>query len=246
MKIETYLINLDGSNERLQNATHQLNAQNVVFNRFSAVDGRGKPLSSFDSYNSEKAQEVMGRDLLNGEIGCYLSHLGCIEKFLRTDSDYLIVLEDDMKLSEDFKTSIQNILNYLDTHPNIDWYLINIGAKKKKLYKTLVKLSDLELNRAFYFPIRTIGLIWSRRGAEEFLKVGREMHAPIDNFLQTWLSHNAKGLSVWQPLVAPSGYESEIDNTRSVKTKKEWKYSYKRQFRMWKDRWCAIKNMSQY
>ena len=45
MKVVTYLINLDGSQERLERATQQLNQVNWPFERFSAVDGRGKDLT---------------------------------------------------------------------------------------------------------------------------------------------------------------------------------------------------------
>ncbi len=45
MKVVTYLINLDGSQVRLNGAT-QLNQVNWPFERFSAVDGRGKELNA--------------------------------------------------------------------------------------------------------------------------------------------------------------------------------------------------------
>jgi len=135
MKIATYIINLDSSNDRLESASMLLEAQNIPFERFAAVDGRGKPLSSFENYNDTKAQKVMGRSLLNGELGCYLSHVGCVEKFLKSDADYLVVLEDDMTICEDFKKTLDDMLIYLSKEYQRDWYLINIGAKKKKMYK---------------------------------------------------------------------------------------------------------------
>ena len=48
MKVETYLINLDGSDERLKNASEILLAQNIQFKRFPAVDGRRKSLDAFE------------------------------------------------------------------------------------------------------------------------------------------------------------------------------------------------------
>lgn len=48
MKVETYLINLDGSDERLERATQQLKDVDWAFERFSAYDGRGKELSTFE------------------------------------------------------------------------------------------------------------------------------------------------------------------------------------------------------
>ncbi|MCP5774097.1 glycosyltransferase family 25 protein, partial [Klebsiella pneumoniae] len=139
MKVVTYLINLDGSDERLAAATQQLNSVGWRFERFAAYDGRGKALSEFINYNDDQTNKVLGRSLMNSELGCYLSHYGCAEKFLATDADYLVVLEDDLKINSDFKIKIDSIIEYLHQHQDLNWYLINIAAKKKKLAKDITQ-----------------------------------------------------------------------------------------------------------
>lgn len=250
MKVETYLINLDGSNDRLENATKQLKQQNFPFVRFPAYDGRGKPLSDFKNYDDVMANQIMGRSLISSELGCYLSHAGCVQKFLETDADYLIVLEDDLKMVDDFKVTIDGILAYLDEHKELDWYVANLAAKKNKLSKTITVINGYELVHAYYFPIRAIGLIWSRKGAEEFVKLCFPMNVPVDNLIQSWLCKNGKGLSVWSPLLCPSGLESDIDGAvatqgqkRNAKEVREFSYTIKKQKRMWRDRFYAIKNL---
>lgn len=249
MKVETYLINLDGSDERLKSASEQLHAQNFPFTRFSAHDGRGKALSDFANYDDKKANAIMGRSLLNSELGCYLSHLGCVKKFLKTDADYLIVLEDDLKMSVDFQKTIQGILDYFDQHKEIDWYLVNLAAKKKKLYRPLHQVGDFTLLHAYYFPIRGIGLIWSKAGAAAFVQQAETMYMPVDNLFQTWLSENGKGFSVWPPLLCPNGLDSDIDGEQATQSlrrndrkNRSWSYSLKKQKRMWRDRAYAVKN----
>ena len=158
MKVVTYLINLDGSQERLERATQQLNQVNWPFERFSAVDGRGKALTEFANYDDQGAKDVLGRKLMNSELGCYLSHYGCAEKFLSTDADYLVVLEDDMKINQDFKNKLDGLIEYLDQHKELDWYLINIATKKKKLAKDITNINGMSVWHAFYFPIRGLGL----------------------------------------------------------------------------------------
>lgn len=250
MKVETYLINLDGSDERLQRATEQLQAVDWSFQRFSAYDGRGQDLASFENYDDVATQQTLGRRLLNSELGCYLSHYGCAEKFLQTDADYLVVLEDDMKITTDFKTSVEQILSYLDQHQDLDWYLINLAAKKKKFAKDIVKIDDFSLWHAYYFPIRGLGLIWSRKGAEAFVASGKTMAMPVDIFFQTWLSKNGKGLGVWPALVKPAGLDSDILGTvatqgisRKEKENRDSSYGLKKQKRMWRDRLYAFKHL---
>lgn len=59
MKVETYLINLDGSDQRLASATAQLQQEGCIsFTRFSAYDGRGKALSEFKQYDDAEAQRI--------------------------------------------------------------------------------------------------------------------------------------------------------------------------------------------
>ena len=91
-------------------------------------------------------------------MGCYLSHYGCAEKFLETDADYLVVLEDDIEVLPNFKQNLESLLSYLDQHKELDWYTVNIAAKKKKLAKDIVEFDHYSLWHAYYFPIRGVGL----------------------------------------------------------------------------------------
>ena len=252
MKVEAYLINLDGSHARLETATKQLAAQNFQFERFAAYDGRGKPLSDFKEYNDVKANDVMGRSLISSELGCYKSHLGCVEKFLKTDADYLVVLEDDIEIiDEQFKTTIDGMLNWLYQHPEIDWYAMNLGAKKNKLSKSIFNYAGRDLVKAYYYPIRFIGMIWSKQGAQAFYDyAAHEMYMPVDNLVQSWLAKNGKGLSIWPPLVRPNGSDSDIDGAnatqsirRNDKSGRKIGYGLKKQTRMWRDRFYAFKNL---
>ena len=142
MKTLTYLINLDGSDQRLRGASEQLNSIDWPFERVSAFDGRGKSLSSFEDYDDSQTRKNLGRSLLSSEIGCYLSHYKCAQQFLETDADILVVLEDDMKMADSFKPVIDQTLAYLNANPDLDWYLVNIAAKKKKFAKDITEFDE--------------------------------------------------------------------------------------------------------
>ncbi|MGA6137906.1 glycosyltransferase family 25 protein [Acinetobacter dispersus] len=250
MKVVTYLINLDGSDQRLANATAQLQHEGWSFTRFAAYDGRGKALSEFTNYDDAEAQKILGRSLINSELGCYLSHYGCAEKFLETDADYLVVLEDDIQVLPNFKQNLESLLNYLDQHKELDWYVVNMAAKKKKLAKDIIHFEQFTLWHAYYFPIRGVGLVWSRKGAEEFVKLGKQIHVPVDIFFQGWLSKNGKGLGVWQPFVKPAGLDSDILGTvatqgiqRKDLENRDSSHGLKKQKRMWRDRFYAFKHL---
>lgn len=247
MKIDVYLINLDSSTERLKQADTELKKYNITYQRVSAVDGREFNVHDYKNYDSKQAQQLMGRNLLGAEIGCYLSHLRCIEKFLASDADYLIVLEDDLVLKSDLKTISQKILSWLE-EKKINWYLINLAANKRKISKHLYKVDHFNLLKAYYFPVLTLGLIWSRQGAEYFHQDNQIINAPIDVTLQSWLTKNSKGLSVYPELVIANDVESDITPTQNLTTKIKHVDNprigkrFPRQKRMWSNKWIAIKN----
>src|SRR6056297_1087658 len=90
------LINLDGSDDRLETASRALRAADIEFTRLSAFDGRALDMSSFAAYDATAARHYMGRELVGGEIGCYMSHLAAAQAFLDTDAEACLVLEDDI------------------------------------------------------------------------------------------------------------------------------------------------------
>lgn len=244
MKLLTYLINLDGSDERLKRATDILHEQGVVFERVSAFDGRGVDVSNIQDYDENKALAYMGRTLKGGEIGCYFSHLNCAKKFLASDAEFVMVLEDDMQATEDLMIKVDETLDWLESG-GIDWYLINIGALKRKIHTPLHKIQHHILSKAHYFPMTTTGVIWSRKGAQFFIDSALPVYAPIDNFFRDWLTDNNKGLSVYPPLVYSSeSFESDIDGGRGKRKSigRTKYYGYAKQKRLWKDKVKALKN----
>lgn len=249
MKVQTYLINLDCSHERLESAKKQLDSIEWSFKRFPAFDGRGKSLSSFENYDDQQARKILGRSLLNSEIGCYLSHYQCVSTFLESDADYLIVLEDDMQLSHDFKTVTTQLLDFLYANKDLEWSLINIAANKKRLARDIIQTNNHSLWHAYYFPILGLGLIWSREGAKEFIEKGKVITMPVDVFFQSWLSQSAKGLGIWPALVTPSDMDSDIWSEAKAKNmqrkeleNRDWSYSLKKKKRILYNKIIAIRN----
>jgi glycosyl transferase, family 25 len=199
--VQTYFINLDGSEARRAAAEDTLTKAGLSWERVPAVDGRGKPASSFAEYDSEQARAYMGRDLLGGEVACYLSHVRCVERFLQTAEPDALVVEDDMSLVPDAAAHLASVLTWLAAHPQIEWDVINVGCLALKVATPLTKSGPHILSRAHYFPMSTIGLLWSRRGAERFLATRGRIRAPIDAHLRYWQTRAGRGLATFPALV---------------------------------------------
>ncbi|KRW95547.1 glycosyltransferase family 25 protein [Paracoccus sp. PXZ] len=211
--LPVYLINLDGSDERLRSASGQLNHAGQVFQRVPAFDGRKLRVDQFLDYDAGAALRYLGRPMRGGEIGCYLSHLDCARRFLASGAEHCIVLEDDMQLQPGYAEGVRKVLAWLGRQ-DLDWDLINIGANRHKIYTAIHEFDaggqQHALTRAHYFPMTTTALIWSRQGARAFVAEHGAIFAAVDNYFRHWLTRTDRGLAVWPPLVTTTGAESEI------------------------------------
>jgi len=211
LTLATYLINLDGSDARLESATRQLRAAGVEFTRVPAFDGRGLDVSQVADYDPRGAMRVMGRPLRGAEIGCYYSHLDCARRFLQGDAEHALVLEDDMQLAPGTHGALGAMLDWLGRN-GVAWDMINVGARRAKYTSLLMGTGGHELLKAHYFPMRATGIVWSRTGARSFVEGHRSITAPVDMFFRDWQCRTDRGLVVMPPLVTTTGAESEIDD----------------------------------
>ncbi|MTE00486.1 hypothetical protein GIY56_09310 [Paracoccus sp. YIM 132242] len=222
MQLPVYLINLDGSDDRLRSATRQLDDAGIPFERVPAFDGRALRVDDFPGYDPAGAMAYMGRPLRGGEIGCYLSHLDCARRFLDSGADRGLVFEDDMQLKPGFAEGLRILLDWLDRHDG--WDLVNLGSPQHKIYTPVMGFDVAgrhhDLTRAHYFPMTTTALIWSRQGADIFVRTHDRITRGVDNHFRHWLTRSDRGLAVWPPLVTTTGAESLIEDNKGKRSAK--------------------------
>ena len=80
----------------------QLESIGLAYEFFNAVDGQSLNIEECVAYDGPGRRARFGYDLLPNEIGCYLSHLGCVEKAWAEGLDRITIMEDDIRLSDDF------------------------------------------------------------------------------------------------------------------------------------------------
>lgn len=244
--VPVYLINLDGSDDRLRSATAQLAAEGLAFERVPAFDGRALTRDQFPGYDHAAAMRYMGRPMRGGEIGCYLSHLDCARRFLATGAPVALVLEDDMKLLPGFAEALAQVLTHADrVRPG--WEIVNLGAPGHKIFTPVhgfaVRGRRHALTLAHYFPMTTTGLVWSRDGARAFVADHGRIFAPVDNYFRHRFTRRDTGLAVWPPIVTTTGAESEISPDRGPRRSAQGRhllYGLIKQRRLLTDKLIAI------
>lgn len=245
MSCNFYLINLDRSADRLASAQSQLETAGIGVQRISGVDGKILTPEQYAQCDQDKARRYMGRPVVDGEIGCYLSHLRALETFLRSDAKYAIIFEDDMRLAEDFNPVIETLIDRLDQTAT-PWDVVNISSPERKFYRKMADIGSRELRHALYFPMRANGVLWSRAGAADFIANFSTIYAPYDNALREWQSVRARGLSLFPPAVTPVGIKSTIDEIQGPRNTIRGSRLFARmskQKRLFRIKFRALKNL---
>ena len=81
--INTYIINLDQSQDRLELITNQCKREGLNCHRFSAVNGKKLDVKTMDIVENKKIDK--------GALGCSLSHINLWKKVEKKGDDMFIV-----------------------------------------------------------------------------------------------------------------------------------------------------------
>ena len=240
------VINLDGSADRLRSVSTALEKAGIVFRRMPAVDGRNLDLDSLPDYDANEALRYMGRRLAGGEIGCYRSHLDAARTFLATDAPYCLVLEDDAAPTPALRRIVEDATAFLD-RSGPEWRIINLGNHRMKISTPCHIIeadgTTFRLDRAFYFPMTTGAIVWSRRGANEFVRGHDRIFAPVDNFLRYWITRAGGGYAFHPRPVRTSEAESVINDPAKEHRSRNGRhvlYGWRKQRRLMIDKAIAI------
>jgi glycosyl transferase family 25 len=98
--MRVFLINLDRSADRLALMAGDLDRLGLAWERLVGVDGAtlALPDARIDEAAFRRRHHAV---LRRGEIGCYLSHHAALLRFLASDANAGLILEDDVALGHD-------------------------------------------------------------------------------------------------------------------------------------------------
>lgn len=124
----TQVINLDESEDRLAAIAGELDRVGIAHSRHKAVDGRVLDLET-DPLATARVDLAMWRkrhhrNPLAAEVGCYLSHVQCLEAFLAGDKPLGFIMEDDAQLADDFVDRVLPAVLKAE-----DWDILKLHAR---------------------------------------------------------------------------------------------------------------------
>ena len=192
-ELPIYLINRDKDTGRLAHMRQAAEAERFAFTRVPAVEGFAVPERFRDQFLS--APDTPHARMFPGEVGCYASHLVCCQIIVDSGHAAALVIEDDIELTAGFLDVVRATLAAAGT----DWDIVRLSSQPRGAVLSVAQLDQTHhLVKYLRLPKLTGAQLWSRRGAERFLKSRPRLRA-VDADLRYGWESNLKMLGVYPP-----------------------------------------------
>ena len=129
-KFKIYIVNLKKDKNRRENIIREVNKQNLNnYEIIDAVDGNKLSQNELDiaTFKNKKNLNPWNSKMSPSQIGCALSHIKVYEKFIKTEFELALILEDDAIFIRDFNNNLKQLI-----------------LKNFKFRKQIVLLSELK------------------------------------------------------------------------------------------------------
>jgi glycosyl transferase family 25 len=175
------------------------------------------------------------KPLVNGEKGCYASHIALWRWLLASAHPAVVVLEDDVRLKDEFATVCAAIAALPE-----DWDMVKlIGraelGKAEKLRHQAPLCPGHQLVQYRRIPSLTAGYVLSRRGAQKLLATRVPFGRPIDVDLRHWWESQhlvVRGVSPAAIELDDTSFDSSIGDKAAE--------------RSWADKWRKARFRARY
>lgn len=194
---QVYCINLKERPDRWDRFIHQPGVvhlqQAFPFERFEGINGKLLDIKHDERVSLRTKRNILYQKRRDhedldtpGGVGCYLSHYTCWKKFLDTDKENLLILEDDAEIPPDFLEQLMKAredLNQEDIKRPDIWMLA------KPFGPTLTRALELgsptySKNWSYEIMAPLTGYILTREGAKVLCENAFPIDGHVDHFMR--------------------------------------------------------------
>lgn len=196
MSLPIVFINLARDQDRRHRMEAALAQAGLHAERLEAVWWSDLPADAqAQLYSSALNQRQYHQPLVNGEKGCYASHLLAWRKLLDGSASAMVILEDDVRLTDQFAPVIQTIEKLEPA-----WDMVKLIGRPREKIRARQPLTDqTQLIEYQRIPSMTAGYVISRSGATKLLAARMPFGRPIDVDLRFWWECDLRILGVMPP-----------------------------------------------
>ena len=196
------VINLERRPDRWQIIDKTLREQGIKHHtRFNAVDGTKIAMNDFIK-NLFRNNDFNYRQ---GVVGCALSHIQLWQELLNSKDDYMVILEDDIDIVDDFESKLNLTLHQMFQHPYIDLNFLGYfywkgKPEKSNSYPGMKLINIPDYMGGFY------GYVISKPAAMKLLHIAKfkGIQNGIDRFAH--INFNKMVVSYCEPHIIHSEY----------------------------------------
>lgn len=185
--LKVLLINLPRSTDRRARMEQRLSALGLDYEILPGVDGRAQREQLLPTVDVAAFERHVGRDVLPGEIGCYHSHLQAWQRFLASDAQVLLVLEDDMVFHDDFVDALRIALR-----GRAHWDMLKLAKIRAKQPVCQGSLGPYRLNAYIGAATGFGAYLVQRETAQRVLPALLPITAPVDRELEQVHRHDIR------------------------------------------------------
>lgn len=208
--LQTVVISLQRSTQRREKVRSELSRTNLVWSFIDAVDG-SQLQSVPPEYKPHKVKRLLGFDMTQNEIGCFLSHKKAWQACVLKNQPTLI-FEDDFILLPHFEKTLQLLL--LDFH---DWQLIRLQSLANSSHIAIKVLGNISIVKNLSDEVGATAYIIKPEAAKILIEHAKDIYEPLDHFLEHKSKHGVEMLAVKPYPVDISKEKSTISDRPDVR-----------------------------
>lgn len=194
---QVYCINLKERPDRWERFIHQPGVlhlqQTFDFERYEGVNGKLLDIKNDTRVSLRTKRNILYQKRRDhedldtpGGVGCYLSHYNCWKKFLDTDKERVLILEDDAEIPNNFLDSLLKAMEDLNQE---DIKRPDIWMLAKPFGPTLTKALELgsptySKNWSYEVMAPLTGYILTRQGAKTLCENAFPIDGHVDHFMR--------------------------------------------------------------
>lgn len=178
--LKTYLINLDRSGDRLAHMRTELARIGVAFERIPAIDGSTLPQAELETFRQARTAQKPG-GWLEGEVGCFLSHIEAWRRIAAGSEAWATVLEDDVLLAADAGALLRST-DWIPAEAEIVRLEANRIMRLRGGHR-IAAAPGRTVFRALSGSSGSAGYVIARHVAERLADSAAELHTSVDIFL---------------------------------------------------------------
>ena len=205
-RLHAWVINLDRAPDRLARIQAQLERLQLPWTRLAAVDARALTPEQRAALDEPAYRRKHGKTPALGELGCYLSHVEVMRRFLASDAEFALVLEDDVLLKDALPAVLRGLMAHAARWDMVKLSAVHSGTPVRVLEVTPGHHLAVMLSRC----TGSSAYLMNRRAAAVYARELLPMSLPYDHvFDQGWRF----GLKVRLVTPTPCTHDEEIATT---------------------------------